>query len=383
VSARGRICFHSDYLYPVLVPSGLPFSGGAEMQLAKLARGLIARGFEIGVVTCDFGQPPRVRVQGMDVYRTFRPQGGIPVLRFFHPRLTRIVAALQAADAEVYYVKGGNLPAGITYDVARWRKAGFVNHVASDWDVERRLAYHFNVRDRWWYLRALRGADARLAQTEYQQRSLAREFGVDSEIVPNLVEIPERPADAGQPGAAVWLGTYKGMKRPEWFTALAAELPAQRFVMAGVVPPPPLTREPWEAARTAARARPNLEVRGHLNAAEVAALYRDAALLVHTSPVEGFSNVLLEAWAAGIPTVSSVDPDGVVAREGLGAVATDYPTLVAEVRRMLADPEARRAAGARARAHAIGRHAPDVVCDRLAAVLDRVVAGVRQRRAAG
>jgi hypothetical protein len=46
----------------------------------------------------------------------------------------------------------------------------------------------------------------------------------------------------------------------------------------------------------------------------------------------------------------------------------------------MADPAARRAAGARARAYVQGRHAPDLVLDRLAGVADRVIAGVRERR---
>jgi hypothetical protein len=47
----------------------------------------------------------------------------------------------------------------------------------------------------------------------------------------------------------------------------------------------------------------------------------------------------------------------------------------------MADPAARRAAGARARAYVQRRHAPELVLDRLAGVADRVVARVRERRA--
>src|SRR5262249_24771908 len=142
-----------------------------------------------------------------------------------------------------------------------------------------------------------------------------------------------------------------------------------------------LTQQPWHAAEAAARQLPNLEVHGFLGHEKVYELFRGASLMVHTSPAEGFSNVLLEAWAHGLPTVSSVDPDGIVRRFGLGAVATSFPSLVAEVRRLVGDPEARRTAGARAREYAISHHSPDRVLDRLASALDRVVADVRRRRA--
>ena len=381
--SRGTICFYSEYLFPVLGGSrGIEFAGGAETQQVKLARGLQARGFDVRIVTCDFGQPARVVIDGITVLRAFRPRGGIPVLRFFHPRLTRAVAALRAADAEVYYVNGSGLAAGLTFDVARARNASFVLHTASDYEVIASLPKHRNPRDRWWYRRALRGADARLAQTEAQQRSLRLEFGLESEVLPNVVEIPARTVDPGQNGTVVWLGTYKSIKRPEWFTSLAREFPKQRFVMVGVIPPPPLSREHWTRAEEAARALPNLSVQGFLDHARIAELFQGASLLVHTSPIEGFSNVMLEAWSYGLPTVSSVNPDDLVTRELLGAVVVEFPELKREVGRLLGDPEARRAAGRRARAYVETHHAPEVVYDRLATVLDRVVAVTRRRRAA-
>ncbi|HTM57082.1 MAG TPA: glycosyltransferase family 4 protein [Candidatus Udaeobacter sp.] len=381
MSTRGRVCFYAEHLFPVLRPrDGVAFAGGAETQLAQLGRGLVRRGFDVSVVTCDYGQPPRLSIDGLTVLRAFRQDSRIPVVRFFHPRLSRAFAALMAADAEVYYVNGSGMPAGITHDVARLRGAGFVLAAASDYDVIRSLPRHTGFGDRWWFLRALRDNDALLAQTEFQQRSLASEFGCASEVFPNIVELPAVSADPGRDGAVVWLGTYKGIKRPEWFTRLARDFPGRKFVMAGVVPPPPLTQEHWEAARAAAEDSPNLEVRGFIDHARIAELFGAASLLVHTSPMEGFSNVMLEAWAAGLPTVSSVDPDGVVERERLGAVATDYDALVNAVGRLLADPAARIEAGARARAYVASRHAPEAVLDQLGGVLDRVISATRARR---
>lgn len=380
MSARGRIAFFSEYVYPVLVPSGVQFAGGSETQIARLAAGLRDRGFEITVVTCDFGQPAEMMVDGMRVLKTFARDHGPPGLRFFHPRLTRTLTALHRADAELYYTKGSGLAPGLAYDVARSRRAGSIVHCSHDEGCTRAGLRELNVRDRWWYLRALRGADVRLAQTEWQRRALRSEFGVESQLLPNLVDLPERAMDPGQPGGVLWLGTYKHAKRPDWFVQLAAEIPEHRFIMTGVIPPPPLPQAHWEAAVAAGRDTSNLEVYGYLPHTAVTSLLSRAALLVHTSPAEGFSNVLLEAWAQGIPTVSCVDPDGVVEREGLGAAVADFPALRTHVRSLMSDPEARRAAGARARAYAVRRHAPEIVLDQLALVADRVIQRVRVRR---
>ncbi len=383
MSARGRICFNCEYLFPLLgVGEHRGFAGGAETQQLMLARGLRARGFEVTVVTCDFGQPADMVVDGIRVLRSFPPRSRIPVLRFFHPRLTRSAAALSRADAEVYYINASGVPSGITYEVAHRRHAAFVLHVASDYEVIASLPRQPSALDRWWFRRALKGADLRIAQTDAQGRSLRLEFGLDSQTLPNVVEIPARLVDPGQDGVVAWLGTYKEIKRPEWFIELAHEFPDHRFVMAGVIPPPPLTQGIWRRAQEAARHAPNLSVRGFLDRAAVAELFARASLLVHTSPVEGFSNVMLEAWSYGLPTVSAVDPDGLVTRQGLGALATEYPELVREVGRLLTDAEARRALGARARAHVESHHAPDALYDRLSGMLDRTVAEVRKRRSA-
>ncbi len=44
--------------------------------------------------------------------------------------------------------------------------------------------------------------------------------------------------------------------------------------------------------------------------------------LVSTSPMEGFPNVFIEAWACGIPVFSlHVDPGNTIEKEGLGFAA--------------------------------------------------------------
>jgi glycosyltransferase involved in cell wall biosynthesis len=375
------VCFHSDYVYPFFADRRIEFAGGAEALVAMLARGLAGRGYDVRIVTCDYGQPARQRVDGVTLLRSFVPRRGIRVLRYFHPRLTLATRALLEADAEVYYSCGGGLSSGLAHDVSRLKRAAFVLAMATDYDVvPELLRQEMSPLDRWWYRRGVRDADAVLAQTEFQRGWLERAFGVSSRILPNVVEIPGEAVDAGQEGIVMWLGTYKAMKRPEWFIELARRLPRHRFVMAGVIPPPPLTREAYDQACRVAAEHPNLEVRGFQSPAELDELRRRASLVVHTSPVEGFSNVLIESWALGLPTVSAVDPDGLIARHGLGGVAQDVTGLVEMVSRMMDDPVARRAAGARARAYSREHHAPDVVLGILEQVLDEQIARVRRRR---
>jgi len=375
---RRRVCFYAPYLYPVAT-GAIEQAGGAEVQQWMLAGGLLRRGYEVAVVVCDYGQPRRVVHQGVELVRAFRPDAGLPVLRFLHPRLSLAAHALRQADAEVYVVRGAALGAGITYDVARGMRRRFVFMAAHDADVERALPLLPNPRDRWWYQRALRGADAVVVQTEHQRERLRNEFGLAAAVLTNPVELPAVAVDAGRDGTVIWLGTYKAAKRPEWFIELARRLPRRRFVMCGEIPPPPLTREVWEAASAAGRELANLEVRGFVPRERLGELFGSGALFVHTSPAEGFPNTVLEAWAHGLPTVTAVDPDGLVRRERLGDVVATFEDLVAAVDRRMSDLEGRRETGARARAWCASHHDPDVFAGQLAGILDAVIDRGRRR----
>jgi len=380
VSDRGRVCFHAGYLYPLFTGGRIPMVGGAETQQALLARGLARRGFEVSAVVYDYGQPPSERLEGITFHRTHRPHGGVPVLRFFHPRLTRTVAALRRADAEVYYVRGAGLPAGIAWDVARARRAGLVLGTAHDGDARGSLDLLASPRDRWWYRRALRGADRVIAQTALQQSTYREELGRESVVIPNAVTLPPRAVDAGGAGAVVWLGTYKPSKRPEWVIAAARANPSVRFVMCGLPPVPPDPQAAWEAVQAAARELRNLEVRGFLPHERRGELFETGALFLHTSGAEGFPNTLLEAWACGLPSIAAVDPDGLAAAGGFGQVVRSEAEMAAAVGAWMADPARRREAGRRARAGVAARFDPELVTDRFAALLDEVVAAVRARR---
>lgn len=380
MSGRGRICLFAPYLWPAFSGGRIPFAGGAETQQRALATGLAARGFEVVVATCDYGQGRRAAAEGVTFLATHPPFAGLPGLRFLHPRLTGNLRALHAADADVYYARGAGFPAGLAFDVARARGAAFAFGAAHDRDTDPALPGLGNPRDRWWARRALGGADLVIAQTGRQREAFRARLGRDSVVVPNLVELPAAPREAARGDALVWLSTYKESKRPEWFVELARRRPERRCIMAGVVPPPPLTTAAWDAARRAAESLPNLEVRGHVQREGLGALFDEAALFVHTSPAEGFPNTLLEAWAHGVPALTAFDPDGILEREGLGERVEGLEALADAAERWGADPARREEAGARARAWVAAHHAPGPVVDRVAALFEPLAARRRARR---
>lgn len=363
-----RLVFVTPYGYPALAASGGPgaagfgYVGGAEMQQARLARILAARGHDTWMVSADFGQPPRVTLGGVTVERAYAPFAGLPGLRFFHPRLSSLWAALSRVDAGVVYQRTAG---GLTGQCALWaglHHRRFVFACAHDYDVlPKSPALVGSPRDRWLYRQGLHRADVVLAQSEAQIRGLAQHHGIAARVVRNVIEMPAAPRPDAAADAVVWLGTVKPEKRPEWILEAARALPHVRFVVAGGPPPPPSPDAAFRAFGEAARALPNVEVTGFVAPGDVPRLLARARVFAHTSPAEGFPNTLLEAWALGVPSVSVVDPDGAVSTGGVGTRCDDPASFTRGVATMWDDADARREAGERARAWVAAWHGPDAV----------------------
>jgi glycosyltransferase involved in cell wall biosynthesis len=366
-----RVCLFVEFMYPVVSNGRVPFAGGIEVQLAHLGRGLALLGFDVRAITCDYGQPDLLDAGGVLLHKAYPPEGGLPVLRFFHPRLTRGLSTLWSIDADVYCFSGAAMWAGLVHAVARARGRSFVWLTAHDHDVRRELPDVHGLRDRWLVRRAMRGADAIVAQTQAQRQRLKADFGLDSNVIMNPVEIPPERAlrDVTAATELVWLSTYKPSKRPEWFTRFAERHPNVPCRMAGIVLSTATGQEVFRQAQRVAERHPNLTVQGTVPHERIGEVLERAALFAHSSAAEGFPNTLLECWGRGVPSVSAFDPDGIVEREGLGACRTEYAEWEAAIERRLADPALRRTEGARARAWVIAHHAPELIHREFAGVL--------------
>jgi len=360
-----RLVFVTPYGYPALAAHGgtdtFDYVGGAEIQQARLARALVARGHDVWMVSADFGQPRRTSIDGVTVEAAFKPFAGLPGLRFIHPRWTGLWAALDRVDANIVYQRTAGAITGQSALWARLHGRRFVFACAHDFDTLPASPALENARDRRLYEYGLRHADRVLAQSALQRDNLARHHGIEAAIVRNLIDVPPGPRDDAAADAVVWVGTVKPSKRPEWILEAAQRLPHVRFVVAGGPPPAPSSDAPFRAFQAAAAAHGNIEVLGFVPPAGVPAVLARARVFAHTSDAEGFPNTLLEAWAMGVPSVSVVDPDGAVANGGGGVLASDPALFAARVDALWNDAPMRRAMGARARAYVEQRHAPEIV----------------------
>jgi glycosyltransferase involved in cell wall biosynthesis len=355
----GRICFVGLANLPVLAPEFEQHGiGGAELQQTLLAKALARRGFQVSMVVGDYGQEDGAVWSGVQTYKASRPGEGIPVLRFLHPRWTKLVAALRRAAADVYYVSPAGVHAG---QVALWAGRNgrrVVLRIASDADCDPERLLISLWRDRKLYEYGLRRADAILAQSVNQQALLRRNYGLDSSVVSSLVDIPDFTLPLGERDIAVlWVSNIQQLKRPEMFLELAQRLPTFPASMAGGAHPK--ARQLFERVRIAASRISNVTFHGPLPYRATQRLFDRARVFVNTSEIEGFPNTFLQAWARGIPVVSFFDPDGVIQREGLGHAVASVEEMTAAVHRLAVDPQLWGEASARCLAYAARRYGED------------------------
>ena len=297
------------------------------------------------MVVADCGQADGAAWDGITTYKAYRPDEGIPVVRFLHPRWTKLQHALQRADADIYYTScaGSHLAQIVLFAHRHGRRVAF--RVASDSDCDPRALLVRHWRDRRLYRWGIGRADLVLVQTPPQQRALARNFGLQSRVVGPVVE----PAGRRRPYQerdidALWVANLRALKRPHLFLEAAARQPDLKFHLAGARAP----REEavYEEARARSESLPNVTFHGFVPQHRIGELFERARVHVSTSETDGFPNTFLQAWSRGTPVVTYLDPGRIVATNGMGAAVADAEGLNAAIRRLARDPAEWQAASA-------------------------------------
>lgn len=338
-----RICFVTPFGYPVLAGDrGCQVIGGAEVQQLLISTELARRGHDVSMISMDFGQTEGERIKGVRCLKTHEPDAGLLGLRFLHPRLTTLWAAMKRADADVYYQRSSGCNTGFVAAFARrhGRAMVFASAAATDFDPELpRLQLR---RDKWLYRYGLARASHVVVQSQKQLEDCRKAFGLDATRINSCYG--HRGAPGRHEGVILWVGNTRAHKRPDLFLDLAAKLPQYRFKLVGGSS---LDDTSFRALLARASGLPNLDVTGFLPLAEAELQFDGASVIVNTSPAEGFPNTFLQAWSRSIPSVSFFDVGAKLDGEDVGCHVDGLDAMAAAVTLLKTDDAYWRERGTR------------------------------------
>jgi glycosyltransferase involved in cell wall biosynthesis len=336
-SDRRSICFVGMSNLPVLAREYNKHSiGGEQVQHTLLARALAKRGYRVSMVTADYGQVDGSVWDEITVYKAFAFAEGLPLLRFVHPRWSKLWSALKRADADVYYTScAGSIVGQLAMFCTRFNRR-FIFRAASDSDCKPSELLVQYWRDRKLYEYGLRHADGILTQSAHQQALLRKNYGLDSTVAGMLVQgSSERRNCEERDIPVLWVNNFRPLKRPEVYLEAARELSSLHFHVVGGAAPGNTAY--FRQIREQAQQIANVSFHGQIAYHDVNDFYHRARVLVNTSEIEGFPNSYLQAWAHGTPVITFIDPDGIIEREGLGCVVKDKSELIARVQHLATD----------------------------------------------
>jgi glycosyltransferase involved in cell wall biosynthesis len=372
-----KVCFVGLENLPVLAREYNRYGiGGEQVQQTLLAKALVARGYQVSMVVRDYGQSDASTWHGVATYKAYRPDAGLPVLRFVYPRWTGTWAALMRANADVYYTSCAGMLVGLVAMFCRRHGRGFVYRLASDTDADPKKLLIQYTRDKKLYEYGLRRADFILCQHTGQRRALMKNYGVASVVADMLVDPPLRRLDRDQRDLEIlWVNNLRDLKRPDLAIELADRMPSRQIHMIGG--PQPGFSDLYKTLEVAAQKLPNLTFYGRVPYHDVGNYYDRAKVFVNTSDTEGFPNSFLQSWCRGVPVVSFFDPDGLIKREGLGVSPNSIDDMAGAVDRLIADKLEWRKTSLRCRSYMERAHGDDVVLKPYLAAIEQANRGGR------
>jgi glycosyltransferase involved in cell wall biosynthesis len=361
---KPHVCFIAPTTWPVLTGStDIKVVGGAEVQQSMIMPALVKRGYKVSMISLDYGQRDGLEVNGITVHKIYKPDAGLPVLRFLHPRLTSLWSTLKRVNADIYYQRTAAINTAVMAEFCRRHGKTSIYAGASDVDFipgEEDIKY---ARDRKIYQYGVRRVDRIITQNAAQRQTLLDNYGRDSNVIQSCY-VPKPGARADRAGYVLWVASVRPSKRVELVLEIARRLPNYPFVIIGGPDPGRKEIEYFESMRAIAARMPNVKMMGFMPFSEAESYFNGARVFVNTSLYEGFPNTFMQAWARGIPSVGFVDTGSRRDGNPVYDIVNDVSDASWKVERLMRDDIAWQHASQRVSDHFRDCHSIDAVIDR-------------------
>jgi glycosyltransferase involved in cell wall biosynthesis len=334
-----KFLFLSSHAHYALDPLSTYVSGGAELQVALLARELAQRGNEVTLAGGNTGQENDKVLDGVRtlVGGKFHTGGLLDACL----ALPRIIELLLDSRPEFVTVFGWT---AWLYLLALLRplfgyKLIFI--CGLDTEIDGTFSKKHGWRGHLFEL-GVKLSDYRFAMSDYQSGLFSNQSLTHS-LYRSLILPRKHPRSAQKSEDFLWIGRCQNIKRPHLFLDLAERLPDSHSTMICSREDIPL----WEGIAARAKTLKNVTFLERVSYHSIQEYYDRAKLLVSTSEAEGVPNVMIQAAQGGAGIISlEMDPDGMIARFEAGFCAYgNFEALVTELERLLVDSAACAAMG--------------------------------------
>lgn len=328
-----KFLFLSGGAHLVWDPAAPRAAGGAELQVALLARELVRHGHEAVLLGTDTGQPDGVVWEGIRIRRGGRYGAGrLTDLASAWPQIHRV---LREERPDFVVVYGWT---ALLYALAWWRcvvpyKLVFV--CALDAEIDGDFRRRNPVRG-FIFHRGMQKADVRFSITERQAAQFRRQ-GMGCEVTRLLLREAVFSEGINKSVDLLWVARCEDVKRPGLFLDLAEALPETCCRMICT----PHDQRLFEAIKKRASALPHVEFIEGVAYRDIQSHFNEAKVFVNTSSHEGVPNTFIHAGLGRAAVASlEIDPDHMFSVFATGVQAQgDFGRLVEGVRRLLFNPE--------------------------------------------
>lgn len=361
-TTSGTITEHTS---PTLCIAGSYFhtekQGGVETQIYYIGKAMQQVGWNVVYLCPTTGATGwKTTSQGFQVYGFRQPNYGFQIsdrqiadiLGEINPDVVyqRGRTILQESGAVLRFCKHHNVPyiIGLSTDLntARFHAIFELTRTKKSW-LKKLAIIPYGLWTDIKMRKTLQQADCIITQHAGQYDSLPIDLRLKATTIPNLH--PEVVHSTSKPEKIIiaWVNNYRPLKRGELFLQLAKQcndLDAQ-FIMVLGNAKKQYTNPIIEQGKNIR----NLLIYGEKTANEIDILLSQATLVVNTSEYEGFPNIFIQAWLHTTPTISiCIDPAKALSQHHAGIVSGNFQQLVADVRRLILNPQ---------QAHSLGKNA--------------------------
>ena len=334
-----RLLYQSFAIINLLKDNNKPV-GGAAVEWFTWIKAFRILGCEFGVITQKGISTKIKKENNFDILESFELNKGIPKLRLFTYRIPILLKVIKKYNPDFIIQGCATENTGILAFIALLLNKPFIHRVGSDMDVDGRVYKDFFFITKYLHKFGLARANHISCQNQYQYKKLREKFPNKSiSILHNPYFFNKYNFENNTKEYIAWIGNFRYEKNLPALAEIAKKLPQYSFKIAGTKFH--TTDEDTIKGLEILEKLANVEFVGHNSNDLIPEFLSKAYCLLNTSRLEGFSNTFLEAWAVGVPVVSTknVNPDYIITTYKLGIITDNYEEIPKKIDQLISDQQ--------------------------------------------